>query len=239
MVKYAERQETCLTALQFTTIDGLRIRYARSEEKDRAPFLSERGEGMNNKLFSWASLMKLALFVLTVAFAAGAQTAKSDHPTTDAEKIADALSAGPPFITKDATLLDWPAKAGGEYRVLRKGTNAWTCLPGIPGGPHDEPGCFDQVFLQFIKDSIAGRTPNMHSVGISYMYGGFWVPNKSHAMGSGNEFHVGPHIMIIGLDQKMLQSVNQDGSNGELYANHLAGHPELYLVIPIRQWDER
>jgi len=239
MVKYVERQETCLTALQFTTIDGLRIRYARSEEKDRAPFLSERGEGMNNKLFSWASLMKLALFVLTVAFAAGAQTAKSDHPTTDAEKIADALSAGPPFITKDATLLDWPAKAGGEYRVLRKGTNAWTCLPGIPGGPHDEPGCFDQVFLQFIKDSIAGRTPNMQSVGISYMYGGFWVPNKSHAMGSGNEFHVGPHIMIIGLDQKMLQSVNQDGSNGEPYVNHLPGHPELYLVIPIRQWDER
>src|ERR1700757_915392 len=32
--------------------------------------------------------------------------------------------------------------SGGEYRVLRKGTNAWTCLPGIPGGPHDEPGCF-------------------------------------------------------------------------------------------------
>src|SRR4029077_16202526 len=101
MVKYVERQETCLTALQFTTIDGLRIRYARSEEKDRAPFLSERGEDMNDGLFSLTSVMKLALFVLTIAFAAGAQTAKSGHPTTDAEKIADAISAGPPFITKD------------------------------------------------------------------------------------------------------------------------------------------
>jgi hypothetical protein len=184
--------------------------------------------------------MKIALFVLLFAFAAGAQTAPSDHPTTDAEKIADALKAGPPFVTKNATLLDWPAKAGGDYRVLRSGTNQWTCLPGIPGLPHDEPGCFDQVFLQFIKDSLAGHTPNVHGVGVSYMYGGFWVANKSHAMGSGEEFHVGPHIMIVGADQKMLQTMNRDGSNGEPYVNHLSGdHPELFLVIPIRQWDER
>ncbi len=149
------------------------------------------------------------------------------------------LSKSPAFITKDATLLDWPTTAGGEYRVLRKGSSQWTCLPGLPGSPHDEPGCFDQVFLQFIKDSIAGRTPKVQSVGISYMYGGFWVPNKSHAMGSGNEFHVGPHIMIIGPDQKMLRTLNQDGSKGEPYVNHLSDHAELFLVIPIRQWDER
>jgi hypothetical protein len=210
----------------------------RSREKEQ--FRSERGEGMNNDLFSWTSVMKLALFMLSVTFAAGAPTATSNYPATDAEKIADALSAGPPFITKDATILDWPAKAGGEYRVLRKGTTQWTCLPGVPGLPHDEPGCFDQVFLQFVKDSFAGRTPNVQRVGISYMYGGFWVPNKSHAKGYGDEFHVGPHIMIIGLDQKMLQTLNHDGSNGEPYVNHLAGnHPELFLVIPIRQWDER
>jgi hypothetical protein len=61
-----------------------------------------------------------ALFAATAAFA---QIAESRMAVTDAEKIADALRAGPPFITKDATLLDWPAKAAGEYRVLRKGTN--------------------------------------------------------------------------------------------------------------------
>jgi hypothetical protein len=183
--------------------------------------------------------MKLITIVLFAATAVFAQTAESRMPVTDAEKIADALRAGPGFVTKDATLLDWPSTPGGEYRVLRKGSTQWTCLPGHPGSPHDEPGCFDQVFLQFIKDSIAGRTPNVQSVGISYMYGGFWVPNKSHATGIGNEFHVGPHIMIVGQDQKMLRTLNQDGSNGEPYVNHLGGHPELFLVIPIRQWDER
>lgn len=48
--------------------------------------------------------------------------------------------------------------------------------------------------------------------------------NTSHAMGSDSEFHVGPHSMIIGADQKMTQTLSQDGSNGEPYVNHLPGH---------------
>jgi hypothetical protein len=180
----------------------------------------------------------ITFLVLITAVVTYAQMPASRKAKSDEEKIASALEAGPKFVTQNATVLDWPTSPGGEYRVLRAGANGWTCLPGLPTGAHDEPGCFDQVFLQFIKDSIAGRTPNVQSVGISYMYGGFWVPNKSHAMGSGDEFHVGPHIMIAGLDQKMLQTLNQDGSNGEPYVNHLAGHSELYLVIPIREWDD-
>lgn len=182
--------------------------------------------------------MKLLTAVLLTAAAAFPQ-ASDRLPVTDAEKIADALRAGPAFITRDATLLDWPSSPGGEFRVLRTGTSAWTCLPGIPLSSHDDPGCFDPVFLKFMKDSMAGRAPDMRSTGISYMYGGFWVPNKSHAMGSGNEFHVGPHIMIIGLDQKAMQALNHDGSNGEAYVNHLPGRSELFLVIPVRQWDEQ
>jgi len=46
---------------------------------------------------------------------------------------------------------------------------------GLAWIAHDDPGCFDQVFLEFMKDSMAGRTPNVQNVGISYMYGGFWV----------------------------------------------------------------
>jgi hypothetical protein len=183
--------------------------------------------------------MKTVAFLLLIsAVVTYAQTPASRKSKTDAEKIASAASAGPKFVTQNAAVLDYPASPGGEYRVLRAGTNGWTCLPGVAEAAHDEPGCFDQVFLQFIQDSSAGRTPNVQSVGISYMYLGKWLPNKSHAMGSGDEFHVGPHIMIIGLDQKILQTLNQDGSNGEPYVNNLPGHSELFLVIPIRQWDD-
>src|SRR5579864_3534261 len=182
--------------------------------------------------------MKFAFLVLITAVVTCAQAPPSGQSKSDAEKIASAMRAGPKFVTQNATVLDWPTSPGGEFRVLRDGTSGWSCLPGRPEATHDEPGCFDQVFLQFMKDSMAGRLRSVQSVGISYMYGGFWVPNKSHATGSGNEFHVGPHIMIIGLDQKIMQTLNQDGSNGEPYVNHLPAHTELYLVIPIREWED-
>jgi hypothetical protein len=182
--------------------------------------------------------MMFAFLVMITGVVTCAQALPSSQSKSDAEKIASAMQAGPKFVTQNATVLDWPSSPGGEFRVLRAGANGWTCLPGRPGAAHEEPGCFDQVFLQFMKDSMAGRTPDVQSVGISYMYGGFWVPDKSHAMRSGDEFHVGPHIMVIGLDQKIMQTLNHDGSNGEAYVNHLAGHTELYLVIPIREWDD-
>ena len=34
----------------------------------------------------------------------------------------------------------------------------------------------------------------------------------------------------------MMQTLNHDGSNGEPYVN-LPGHSELYLVVPIREWE--
>lgn len=185
--------------------------------------------------------MKLIVLFLLTAFATAAQTAMPDHPTTDPQKIADALRAGPTFITKDATILDWPATPDGQYRVLRKGTNEWTCLPGVPGYSPDEPGCFDPTFMQWIKDSLAGREPHIETVGIAYMYVGAWVPNKSGGSSKSEDFHVGPHIMIVSPreNQKELQQFSHDGSNGMPYVAHLPNGTDLYLVMPIRQWDEK
>ena len=180
--------------------------------------------------------MKLIIIAFLIVTAGFAQATGSPRlPSTDAEKIADALRAGPAFITKDATLLDWPAAPGREYRVLRKGSNEWTCLPGIPGYPHDEPGCFDPVFLQWIQDSLAGRTPRIDRIGISYMYLGAWSKSGK----GGEEFHVGPHLMIVSPHQDEFQGFNRDASNGMPYVTHLPNRTELFLVTPIRQWDER
>ena len=179
----------------------------------------------------------MKLFVTVLLAAAGAFAQSSDRlPVTDADKIADALRAGPEFVTRDATLLDWPSAPGGGYRVLRKGSNEWTCLPGIPAYPHDEPGCFDPVFLHWIQDSLAGRPPHIDRIGISYMYVGAWV--KSAKGSSGPESHVGPHLMVVSPHQDDFQGFNRDGSNGMPYVAHLPGHTELYLVMPIREWDE-
>lgn len=186
--------------------------------------------------------IKLLTAVLLTAAAAIAQS--PDQPTaTDSEKIAGALRAGPAFITKDATVLDWPSAPTGEYRVLRKGSNGWTCLPAIPGYTHDaidspwkeEPGCYDPIFLRAMQDSLAGRTPHIDRIGISYMYLGLWKWAKG---GSGHDFHVGPHLMIVSPNQDDSQGFNRDPTNGMPYVAHLPNRTELFLVMPVRQWDE-
>jgi hypothetical protein len=188
--------------------------------------------------------MKLiVLCLLTLTVTGFAQMAMPAKPVTDSEKIADALRAGPAFITQDATLLDWPTSRGADYRVMRKGTNEWTCLPAFPGYPHDEPGCFDVTFLQWVKASLAGREPHIDRIGIAYMYVGAWVPNlsgKSEASKT-EDFHVGPHIMVVSPHQyqEELQPLSHDGSNGMPYVAHLPHGTDLYLVLPFRQSTEK
>ena len=179
--------------------------------------------------------MKLTLLCLLAAFTAGAQNTTQHLPVTDAEKIADALRAGPHFITDHATILDWPVKKGGEFRVLRKGSSEWTCLPGPPpGATHDEPGCFDKVFFQWATDGLAERPQHIERLGVAYMYTGAWVPNWPGE--TKEQFHVGPHIMVVTPHSEELQGFSRDGQNGT-YVTHLPGdnHTDLlFLVIPVQ-----
>jgi hypothetical protein len=180
-------------------------------------------------------LTVLCLFaMLTVgAQAAGAQSMTEHLPTTDADKIADALRAAPNFITDGATIVDYPASKGGEWRVLRKGTSEWTCLPGPPpGSTHDDPGCFDSVFFQFIKDILAGRPQHVERIGVAYMFTGHTVPGAS-----GGPFRVGAHIMLVSPHPEDLQGFSHNGQWGT-YIIQLPGvelASQYFLVLPLSQ----
>jgi hypothetical protein len=200
-----------------------------------------RGHFRDYLTFLELFVMKPTVFcvfaVLTVgALTAGAQSTVDHLPTTDAEKIADALRAAPKFITDGATIVDYPASKGGEFRLLRKGSSEWTCLPGPPpGSKHDDPGCFDSVFFQWLKDDLAGRPQHIERLGVSYMYMGQWVPGAS-----GGEFHVGPHIMVVTPHPEDLQGFTRGGRNGT-YIIHLPGPEQAdkwFLVIPIHEADK-
>jgi len=157
-------------------------------------------------------------------------------PVTDEQKIADALRAGPAFVTKDAVIADWPADPkdpNAQYRILRPGKSNWTCLPGVPAYPHDEPMCLDKTSMQWIKDSLAGRPVHIAQIGVMYMYTGAWVQDlhgTSHS--EDHTYHVGPHVMIITPHDEDLSTFSHDGSDGQPYVAHLPGHSELYLVMP-------
>ena len=179
----------------------------------------------------------LAVLCLFAAVAASAQSTSGHLPVTDAEKVADALRAAPKFITDGATIVDFPASKGGEFRVLRKGSTEWTCLPGpTPGSQHDDPACFDKVFFQFVKDVLAGRPPHVERLGVSYMLTGHTVPGAA-----GGQFRVGAHIMLVSTHPEDLRGFTHYGWNGT-YIIHLPGAAQpsqWFLVIPIQADIER
>ena len=78
-------------------------------------------------------MRKFAFVLLFTAAVTSVQMPASHKSKSDAEKIESALQAGPKFVTQNATVIDYPTSPDGEFRVLRAGTNGWTCLPGYAG----------------------------------------------------------------------------------------------------------
>jgi hypothetical protein len=94
--------------------------------------------------------------------------------------------------------------------------------------------------MQWIKDGLAARTGRIDRIGIAYMYMGAWIPHPAALTEPpDNYFHVGPHVMVVSPNQDELQAFTRDGTSGMPYINHLPKQTEVFLVIPIRAWDEK
>ena len=170
---------------------------------------------------------------------------------SDAWKIANALSAGPEAITKNATVMDWPVnlKDGMSHgRVLREGNNGWTCMPDIPGRPQHDPMCADETMMQWLMATVAGKKPNIDKVGLAYMLmgearqGQGAAPTKDPAQVK-EWFYIGPHIMIVLPDaaKEALTGINRDLSNNLPYISFLGASPEgtPIWVVPVAKGGER
>src|SRR5207248_2901010 len=70
----------------------------------------------------------LVLSVSLVAMLGGA--AQAAAPKTDAAKIANAMSAAPAAVSRNAAVAEM--NQDGSMKELRKGTNGWTCVPDDP-----------------------------------------------------------------------------------------------------------
>lgn len=80
---------------------------------------------MNRKVYWFGVLLALALLL---AGFASAGAASAPHADVDAH-IANAESAAPTAIARDATIMGWDEE-GMPTVVLREGTNGWTCYDG-------------------------------------------------------------------------------------------------------------
>jgi hypothetical protein len=175
----------------------------------------------------------------------GAMTS-SDH--SDEWKIQNALSAAPAVIADKATVRDWPSDlrsgdiSGG--RILRQGTNGWTCMPDIPGKPQHDPMCVDDTMMKWLSATLSGRDPDIDRVGLAYMLLGesaadpFDIRASKPAPGK-DWSYAGPHVMVVLPDscRTALKDVHHGVSNTP-YLNAVQSSSPL-LVIPVAKAGER
>ena len=146
------------------------------------------------------------------------------------DKISLAQSAAHPAVSKQATVLDM------DGTVLKKGTNGWTCLPGVlaSGG---KPMCNDALWMKMMKAIKSKSDFKADRIGISYMMqGDSMVSNSSPYATDKNNGDVwvqeGPHLMII-VPKEMLKGLTDDPFNGGPYVMW-KDTPYAHIMIPVK-----
>jgi hypothetical protein len=149
---------------------------------------------------------------------------------SDATYMAEALSAAPSAIAKDATVVR--VGSDGSMRTLRKGTNGFTCL--IMG---TDKMCNDINSMEFIH-AMMGRRPPPNKVGVSYMLAGDKGASNTdpYATGKTADNHwivTGPHIMVFGPPSKALGYTEAKDPDPSKPYMMWAGTPYEHAMIPV------
>jgi len=146
----------------------------------------------------------IPMLLLSLLVTGCAQTQASD-----VELIADAESAAPESVTKNATI------KASDGRVLRQGSNSWTCYPGSGA---IGPMCNQAQWDELIGAVMAQEPIDVQTFSLSYMMAG-----EGEALGVSNIdpfateptddnqwVKEGPHLMILVPDQTALEGLSTD-----------------------------
>ena len=146
--------------------------------------------------------------------------AKSGHETMtkggtspDAAKIARAMSAAPPSISRNATIMEMTAD--GKMKQLRDGTNGWMCLVEADGTPM----CLDKEWQAWADGWMNKKEPQVKSIGLAYMLKGDkgasnTDPYADKATADNHWVVSGPHVMVVLPDTSQLDALPTDPWNG-------------------------
>src|SRR5260370_23037920 len=97
------------------------------------------------------------LIVLVSGLAAAQQHNMPSGKMTDEEIIKSAMSAAPQAIGKDATIID--VGSDGKMRVVRQGSNQFTCMADNPNTPGPDPMCADRNAMAWVETWLNKKEP--------------------------------------------------------------------------------
>ncbi len=158
------------------------------------------------------------------------------QPQSASAKIENAMSAAPIAISRDATIMDWPASQDAAPVELRAGTNGWTCFPDEPTTPVNDPMCADSVFLSMLQALMSREPFSTTEVGFSYMLKGGGAASNSDPFllepAPGEQWLIDPpHVMLIGPELAMANITSEHRHGGPYMM--FKGTPYQHVMMPV------
>ena len=178
------------------------------------------------------------VLLLTLSCCLLAPTVFAQAYTDNEAKIRSAMSAAPNSIADIATIIDWPAEAGGEMSVLREGSRDWTCLPDMPATSGDYPMCLDQPWLLWADAWMNHKEFQATQTGFGYMLQGGTAESNIDPYADGptedNEWMTEgvPHLMIIVPDPEMLAGLPTTADSGGPWVMW-RDTPFVHVMVPM------
>lgn len=155
---------------------------------------------------------------------------------TNNDPIASAESAAPQSLSHNATIMT--ADASGAMKVVRQGSNGWTCIPDDPNTPGPDPMCMDGNASKWVQAMMSHKPPQ-GAPGVIYMIAGGTDasntdPYAKKPTGNDDWIKTGPHIMIVG--SKEMLAGYPSGARPDTSAPYVmwAGTPYAHLMVPVK-----
>ena len=161
---------------------------------------------------------------------AGVANAQQQGAGTDAEYMARAMTAAPPEIVQDATIV---RTVNGAMQTLKKGTNEYTCMVANTG-----PMCMAPIAMDWIH-AWQTHTHPPDKLGFIYMLNGDTGMSNTDPWATtqkpGNHWvKTGPHVMVVGSGVKKMAGFPRrpDPDPTKPYVMW-PGTPYEHLMLPV------
>jgi hypothetical protein len=153
--------------------------------------------------------------------------------STDA--VTSATSAAPAAIGKGAAVMSL------DMKLLRKGSNGWTCFPNDPGTPGEDPMCVDLNGLEWMNALMAHKPPPSGLVGFAYMLRGGsdasnLDPYATKPAAGAKWVTTGPHVMILSASVAGASGYPSKQANPDTTKPYVmyGGTPYAHIMAPVQ-----
>lgn len=185
-----------------------------------------------------AALLALSTITVAESASAPAQRETGAAQAADAALIRSAEAAAPKHVGAAAAVV--AAGSDGKMRMLREGSNGFTCMPDNPVTPGPDPMCLDKSALAWADAWIGHKQPAPGKIGFIYMLAGGTDASNTDPYATkpqtGNHWvKTGPHVMVVGADQSFygMYPKTADPDTAAPYVMW-SGTPYEHLMVPVK-----